>query len=85
MTQGVPVENLFEFINAFKIALDLDDNACAMLKTMKFATENEKHIYEIKYEGDFQQKYGYLVSISPIFYEELLPSQILKAQKRLTT
>ena len=57
------MENLFEFIDALKTDLDLDDDFCAMLKTMKFSMDHDKHIYEIKYDGEFTQKYGYLAMV----------------------
>jgi hypothetical protein len=60
LVQGIPVENLYEFIDTLKVALDLDEKFCATLKAMKFSMEHDKHIYEIQYDGEFQQKYGYL-------------------------
>jgi len=91
LTQGIPLENLAEFIEALKEALDLDEKVCTMLKTMTFAKDKDKYLYEVNYKDDFEQKCGYFAmvrdsnsnTISCVYAYHVLKFKL--AKKRLTT
>ena len=60
LTTGIPVEHLDDFVNILKKKFNLDDKVCMELKTMAHAKSNDKLLFKVKYENEFEFKYGYI-------------------------
>ena len=63
LTEGIPLARLGDYIDTLKETLKLDEKFCKQLKTMEYANSKDKLVYEVKYEAEFESKYGYVAMV----------------------
>ena len=57
---GIPVAKLDDYVETLKKSMDLDDKICEELKTIAYIKTKDKVVLELKYNTEFESKYGYI-------------------------
>ena len=60
-TEGIPLENLNEYIEMLKDVLKLDQAAVDSFKTLRFTRSKEQLVHSIKVEEGVSSSYGYIM------------------------
>ena len=63
LTTGIPQCNFKDYIEFLKTSLGLDDGFCKSLETMAYSDSKEKNMWAVKFETEFESKYGFIAMI----------------------